>query len=68
MAVYRLYLYRHGELAAKMNRHCADDMDALEAARGLCRDYSIEVYLEERLIARVKEGDEPLNVRDRHSG
>jgi len=68
MASYQLFLFRDGELVGKVSRHCADDLDALEAARKLCGDHAVELYCDGKLIARVKHGDEPLNVRDLHSG
>lgn len=68
MALYNLTLFRDGELVGRLARHCADDLDALDAARALCHDYAIEVYTGARLVDRVKHGDEPLNVRDAQSG
>lgn len=58
MASYRLFLFRHGEIAGKVDRRCSDDIDALETARALCRrDYIVEVYEEGRLVARVKHAE-----------
>ena len=64
MALYRLFLFRDGELVGEVKRHCADDLDALEAARALCDYHVVEVYCELRFIARVKQDDPPLRVRD----
>ena len=68
MAAYCLLLFRDGELARKEKRHYADDLDALDAARLLSRDYAVEVYLDNNFVARVKLGDAPLDVGDLRSG
>jgi len=68
MAMYRLFLIRDGEPMAQVLRDCADDLDAPELARTLCTKHVVEVYCYERLVARVKQGDEPLNVNDARSG
>lgn len=68
MALYKLFLFRDGELVGEIQRHCGDDLDALDAARALCRDHVIEVYSELRFVARVKQGDKPLTVKDARSG
>ena len=68
MATYKLFLMRGGGPVGQQERECHDDLEALEAARDLCGDHAVEVWQGERLIARVKHRDEPLNVRDAHSG
>jgi hypothetical protein len=68
LALYRLMLFRDDELVGQVGLHCADDLDALDVARELSKDHAVEAYLEQRLVARVKYGDEPLNLRNRHSG
>jgi hypothetical protein len=65
MAFYELFLVRDGETVGDVKRHLSDDLDALEAARTLCRDCDVEVYENLRLVARVKRDDAPLNVGDR---
>ena len=67
MAVYRLFFIRDGEPVGQITRHCSDDLDALDAARQMSRDYTVEVYAETRLVARVKQGDAPLSLKDKHS-
>ena len=62
MAAYKLFLWRDGELVGEVKRHCADVLDALDAARGLCRDHMVEVYADARLVGRVKQGDKPLTL------
>jgi hypothetical protein len=67
MALYKLFLFRDGEVVGEVKRHCGDDLDALDAARALCRDHLVEVYSELRLVARVKQGDAALSVKDPYS-
>jgi len=46
-----------------------DDLDALEAAEHLAADgHAVDVWAGDKLIAQVKKGNEPLNVKDAHSG
>ena len=68
MATYKLFLMRGGAPVKQLERECADDLDALETARDLSGDHGVEVWQDDRLIARVKHHDEPLNVRDANSG
>ena len=64
MALYKFFLFRDGQLVNQAERHCSDHLDALDAARALCRDYVIEVYSDFRFVARVKERDAALNAMD----
>jgi len=67
LALYSLVL--SGNPAQQIDQLCADDLEALEFARAYCSDCDVEVYDDDcRLVARIKKGDEPLSVRDRHSG
>jgi len=68
LALYRLLLFLNGDLVGEVSRDCADDLESLEAARKLSINYAVEVYWGNRLVARVKMGDEPLNSSDRLSG
>ena len=68
MALYKLFLLRHGEPVGQISRDCADDLDALDVARSVCGDHAVEVYCNDNLIARVKQHDEALSVMDAHSG
>jgi hypothetical protein len=68
MALYKLSLLRDGELVKRVWHDLADDLHALELARTFCRDHVVEVYEGVRLVARVKKGDEPLNVTQSFSG
>jgi hypothetical protein len=64
MSRYKLFLMRDGAPVRQVERECADDLDALAAARDLCAEHAVELWQDDRLIARVKRNDEPLNVRD----
>jgi hypothetical protein len=44
-----------------------DDLAALREAERLCRTHTIEVWLDDRRIARVKKGNAPLVTQDRQS-
>ena len=58
MATYRLFLFRDGEIAGKIDRHCADEAEILETARALCRrSYMVEIYQESRFVARIEQCD-----------
>ena len=46
MALYKFFQFRDGELLGSVKRDCIDDLDALDAARELCRDHVVEVYCE----------------------
>ena len=50
MALYKFFQFRDGALLGSVKRDCSDDLDALEAARALCRDQVVEVYYELRLV------------------
>jgi hypothetical protein len=47
-----------------MTHELPDDLAALDAARALCQEHTIEVYEADRLVARVKQGDEPPAMSD----
>ena len=68
MPTYKMFLMRDGAPASQQERECRDDLDALEAARDLCAEHAVEVWQDNRLIARVKRNDEALTVLDAHSG
>ena len=62
MRLYRLFLFRDGEFICRVSRHCGDDLEAVGAARQICEEYTIEVYYDKRLVARVKRHDKSLNA------
>ena len=58
MASYRLFLFRQGEIIGKVDRHCAEENEIFETARALCRRaYTVEIYQETRLVARIENCD-----------
>ena len=67
MVLYRFFFLRDGRPINQMVRDFADDLDALDAAREFCQDHVVEVYREMEFVARVKQGDAPLNVKDSRS-
>jgi hypothetical protein len=68
MALYKFFLIRDGQILDEIKRHLADDLEALDSARTLCREHVVEVYEEIRLVARVKQHNGPLTVTDSRSG
>jgi hypothetical protein len=52
----------------RMEALFVDDLSALEAAENLAEHCRIDVWNGERLVAQIKKGNEPLNVKDAHSG
>jgi len=64
MTAYKFFLFDVLRLVREHELSCADDLDALDAARTLSSDFAVEVYDAERFVARVNVGDEPLGVRD----
>ena len=70
MAIYDIFLRKIGVSIRKIQIHCQDDLDALDAARALARarEGMVEVYEADRFVARVKKGDEVPNARDGRAG
>ena len=68
MPCYRFHFHFNGKVLYSAEHEFADDLEALDTARRLAREYEIEVLNGERFVARVKTGDQPLNVRDLRSG
>ena len=68
MHLYRLHLLNPvGEIVEAQEHSFRDDLTALDKARALCEQYSVEIFKENRRIARVKRGDAPLTERDGQS-
>ena len=65
MALYSFFHVHTSELVHTLDRDCAHDLDALDAARGLYEDHTIEVYDDARFVGRVQTHDEVLRVEDR---
>ena len=63
MASYKLLFLRDGEPIGQLSRHCADDADAIEAARQVSEEYTVEVCQDGRLVARVMRDGRALQYR-----
>jgi hypothetical protein len=57
-----------GLLIYKTEHEFADDLDALDVAQHLAKDFEIEVVSGDRFVARVKRGDKRLDATDIRSG
>ena len=53
MALYKLFFLRDGEPIGQLSRRCAGDADAIEAARQVSEEYTVEVYQDGRLVGCV---------------
>lgn len=59
MADYRAYfVYDDGHFMKVIILSCANDDDAIKAATALLGEYSIEVWLLDRMVAHLKRGGE----------
>lgn len=68
MQHYRLYsLDRQGRIASAHDLNCRDDLAALAEGEKECVSHSVEIWQGSRLVARVKQGNEPLNAQDKRS-
>ena len=68
MALYYFFLFRNGEVVGQTDCYCADDLGAWEVGRALSAHQTVEIYSKNRLVTRVQQAHEPLNVRTRKSG
>ena len=57
-----------GKILYTAKHEFADDLEALDTAERLAETYEIEIWRDDRFVARIKAGNESLNVRDRRSG
>ena len=65
MALYTLFFIRDGALVSQARHDLGGDCEAVEAARAQCDGYTVEIYLDTRLVARVKQGeDQPFAATD----
>lgn len=65
---YRFYnLGRDNRIVSAQDVDCRDDLDALDAGEKASGAGPVEIWQGKRLVARVKEGNAPLNVFDRTS-
>ena len=69
MGLYIFIFHTDDDIAVeRMEALFEDDLDALEAAENLAEHCKIDVSADERLVAQVKKGNEPLSAKDLHSG
>jgi hypothetical protein len=68
MFFYRFNFSLDGLLIYKADHEFVDDLDALDVAQRLSKDFDIEVISGDRFVARVKRGDRALNAADLQSG
>jgi len=68
MASYRFHFLKRGQTVGSANREFANDLDAVDKARQLSKRFEIEIWLDDKWVARVNEHDEPLNTREQMSG
>jgi hypothetical protein len=62
---YRFYsLDGDNRIVSARNMNCRDDLDALEAGEKASRLGSIEIWEGKRLVARIKQGNAPLDATD----
>jgi hypothetical protein len=64
MASYRFHFLKSGQIVGNASREFANDLDAIDKARKLASRFEIDIWLEEKWVARVHEGAEPLNIRE----
>lgn len=57
---YRFALLKEsGEIVREESHDCIEDLDALNVAYVLCIEYAVEVWQDERFVARLKCGERP---------
>lgn len=56
-----------GRIAFAHEIACRDDLDALAEGERCCADNALEIWDGARLVARIKQGNIPLNAQDHHS-
>ena len=66
--IYTFEYRLDGQVLHTATHEFAEDLDALDTAERLAGPYEIEVRRTDRFVARIKVGNESLNVRDRQSG
>jgi hypothetical protein len=64
MASYSFHFLKSGLVTGKAQRDFADDMDALDKARKLAQRYEVEIWRDDKWVARVKMHAEPIYIRD----
>jgi hypothetical protein len=64
MASYNFYFLECGQIVGNASREFANDLDAVDKARTLAKGFEIDIWLDDKWIARVNEAAEPLNIRE----
>ena len=68
MSFYSIHaLDRQGEIALSQMVRCSDDLDAPSAGIEQSDMHAVEIWDGQRLVARVKLGNAPLDTADVHS-
>ena len=68
MSCYSIHAFDNGgEFALSHTVRCSDDLDALSAGIRRSDSHALEIWQGERLVARVKLGNTPLDATDARS-
>ena len=68
MSSYAIHAFNpEGAIALSRTMRCTDDLDALAEGVQRAKTHAIEIWHGQRLVARVKLGNLPLDASDRHS-
>lgn len=68
MSSYSIHAFdQEGDVALSHTIRCSDDLDALSAGIRCSNTHAIEIWQDERFVARVKLGNAPLEAADTHS-
>lgn len=68
MSLYRFLFFTEVGFLYETSHDYAEDLDALDAAKVVAKNFSIEIWTNGRRVARVKPDDAPADVRDRLAG
>ena len=63
MAFYEFRTISHGRTIWTVEHCCHDDVDALDQAEKSCENHQVQVWQNDKRVARVKGENEPLNAR-----
>ena len=62
MASYHFHYLKSGQIVGNARCEFADDLEAVDKARKLSTRFEIEIWLDDKLVARVNECGEPLGM------
>lgn len=68
MARYNFCFQVDGKTFDEIEHDCGDDLEALRLAQSLSEECDVQIWIGERLVAHVKEGNAPSTVRDAQAG